>query len=99
MYMPYEVDCTLQEADSWFYSEAAGYKSIVELAGQYHDSVGHGTRNASLLRRFMPKTIVLPRQAREKYSESTQQEMRVSQVGISSSTSPRRSTRQSPTRP
>ena len=42
IYMPYEVDCTLQEADSWFYSEAAGYKSIVELAGQYHDSVGHG---------------------------------------------------------
>lgn len=37
-----QVDCTLQRADSWFYHEGMGYRFIAELAGMYHDSVGHG---------------------------------------------------------
>ena len=45
VYMPYEVDCTMQYADSWFYKEGVGYKSIVELAGQcvHHHHRPHPT--------------------------------------------------------
>jgi hypothetical protein len=67
IYMPYEVDCTVQVADSWFYSAAAGYKSIVELASQYHDSVGHG---GNLLLNLAPPTdTVIPAKAMELYAQ------------------------------
>ena len=67
IYMPYEVDCTLQVADSWFYSETAGYKSIVELAGQYHDSVGHG---GNLLLNLAPPTnTTIPAKAMRLYAQ------------------------------
>eukprot|EP01052_Picozoa_sp_SAG31_P003772 SAG31_NODE_148_length_22511_cov_20.369266_20_plen_261_part_00 len=54
-------------ADSWFYSEAAGYKSIVELAGQYHDSVGHG---GNLLLNIAPPTnTTIPETAMKLYAQ------------------------------
>lgn len=41
VYMPYEVDCTLQYADSWFYQEGVGYKSVVvSVASSLHPAVG-----------------------------------------------------------
>jgi len=42
IYTPYEVDVTLENADTWFYKSGAGYKTFPELVGIYHDSVGHG---------------------------------------------------------
>ena len=67
IYMPYEVDCTVQYADSWFYREGEGYKSIVELAGQYHDSVGHGGN--LLLNVAPPSNTSLPAPVVQRYAE------------------------------
>ena len=67
IYEPYEVDCTIQQADGWFYNEHIGYKSIVELAGQYHDSVGHGGN--LLLNLAPPINTSIPAAAMRLYAE------------------------------
>ena len=67
IYMPYEVDCTVQYADSWFYHDKLGYKSIVELAGQYHDSVGHGGN--LLLNLAPPPNTSIPAVVMKRYAE------------------------------
>eukprot|EP00039_Didymoeca_costata_P003983 m.70841 g.70841 ORF g.70841 m.70841 type:complete len:699 (+) comp12173_c0_seq1:61-2157(+) len=41
MYLPREVDLTLQRSDTWFYN-GIGYRSLGEMISIYHDSVGHG---------------------------------------------------------
>ncbi len=30
-FLPFEVDCTLQNSDTWFFQEGIGYKTIEEL--------------------------------------------------------------------
>lgn len=52
-YHPYEVDTTLENGDTWFYQETAGYKSFAELISIYHASVGHG---GNLLLNIAPPT-------------------------------------------
>ena len=65
-YVPKEVDLTLQNADTWFYTEGRGYRSLPEMASIYHDSVGHGGN--MLLNIAPPPNSTLPATAVHRYA-------------------------------
>ena len=58
-----QVDLTLQNSDTWFFAPDAGYRSLAEMVGIYHDSVGHGGN--MLLNVAPPPNSVLPDAAME----------------------------------
>ena len=66
-YHPYEVDTTLENGDTWFYKESAGYKSFAELVSIYHASVGRG---GNLLMNIAPPTnTTIPEPAMALYKQ------------------------------
>jgi len=66
-FVPPEVDCTLQNGDTWFYDGNVGVRPLQELISMYHDSVGH---NGNLLLDMAPTTEgVLPPEAVERYKQ------------------------------
>ena len=65
-YVPKEVDLTLQNSDTWFYVEGRGYRSLPEMVGIYHDSVGHGGN--MLLNVAPPPNSTLPAAAMRTYA-------------------------------
>jgi alpha-L-fucosidase len=67
MFLPYEVDLTLQNADTWFYEEGRGYRSLPEMAAIYHDSVGRGGN--MLLNVAPPPNGTLPPAAVARYAQ------------------------------
>lgn len=62
-----QVDLTLQNADTWFYREGTGYRSLAEMASIYHDSVGHGGN--MLLNVAPPPNSTLPAVAVQRYRD------------------------------
>eukprot|EP00948_MAST-09A_sp_MAST-9A-sp1_P002232 g2232.t1 len=67
IYIPKEVDLTLQNADTWFYHEGTGYKSLSEMVSIYHDSVGYGGN--MLLNLEPPTNTTLPKVAMDTYKQ------------------------------
>lgn len=65
-YVPKEVDLTLQNDDTWFYREGTGYRSLKEMVGIYHDSVGRGGN--MLLNIAPPINSTLPAAAMDTYA-------------------------------
>eukprot|EP00040_Diaphanoeca_grandis_P004874 m.30447 g.30447 ORF g.30447 m.30447 type:complete len:719 (-) comp16287_c0_seq1:149-2305(-) len=65
-YVPKEVDLTLQNSDTWFYEEGRGYRSLSEMVGIYHDSVGHGGN--MLLNLAPPPNSTIPDVAMDTYA-------------------------------
>jgi alpha-L-fucosidase len=65
-YVPKEVDLTLQNSDTWFFKEGVGYRSLAEMVGIYHDSVGHGGN--MLLNIAPPPNSTLPEAAMAEYA-------------------------------
>eukprot|EP00940_MAST-03C_sp_MAST-3C-sp2_P002652 g2652.t1 len=66
-YIPKEVDLTLQNGDTWFFSEQAGYRSLDEMISIYHESVGHGGN--MLLNLAPPHNSTLPDAAIRLYQQ------------------------------
>ena len=66
-YMPKEIDVTLQNADTWFYHEGRGYRSLQEMASIYEDSVGRGGN--MLLNVAPPPNASIPAAAIQRYTE------------------------------
>ncbi|XP_065833189.1 uncharacterized protein [Oscarella lobularis] len=67
VWCPAECDTTLQDNDHWFYSSTEGIRSLDELIGVYHSTVGH---NGNLLLDFTPdKDGLIPDDHMKRYQE------------------------------
>eukprot|EP00729_Bicosta_minor_P010054 gene10054-18971_t len=62
-----ESDLTLQNSDTWFYQGRVGYRSLAEMVGIYHTTVGHGT--TMLLNVAPPPNSTLPSTAIQEYAK------------------------------
>jgi len=64
---PAECDTTLQNRDRWFYNATIGIRSLDELIGVYHQTVGH---NCMLMIDFTPdRTGLIPPSYAARYKE------------------------------